>query len=70
MIVPRHKTLHLDARKGIEMFQKVEVPVLGLIENMAAHICTAWSVEPLFGEAGGQQLAEQYDVPLLGRMPR
>ena len=60
----------LDARKGIEMFQKVEVPVLGLIENMAAHICTACGqVEPLFGEAGGQHLAEQYDVPLLGQIP-
>ncbi len=60
----------LDARKGIEMFQKVEVPVLGLIENMAAHVCTACGqVEPLFGEAGGQQLAEQYDVPLLGQIP-
>ena len=60
----------LDARKGIEMFRKVEVPVLGLIENMAAHVCTACGqVEPLFGEAGGQQLAEQYDVPLLGQIP-
>ncbi|MGB1137350.1 MAG: iron-sulfur cluster carrier protein ApbC [Luminiphilus sp.] len=60
----------LDARKGIEMFQKVEVPVLGLIENMAAHVCTACGqVEPLFGEAGGQHLAEQYDVPLLGQIP-
>jgi len=44
----------LDARKGIEMFQKVEVPVLGLIENMSAHVCTECGhVEPLFGEAGG-----------------
>ena len=60
----------LDARKGIEMFQKVEVPVLGLIENMAAHVCTACGqVEPLFGEAGGQHLAEQYGVPLLGQIP-
>ena len=60
----------LDARKGIEMFQKVEVPVLGLIENMAAHVCSGCGqVEPLFGEAGGEQLAEQYGVPVLGQIP-
>ena len=60
----------LDARKGIEMFQKVEVPVLGLIENMAAHVCTQCGhVEPLFGEAGGEQLAVHYEVPLLGQIP-
>jgi ATP-binding protein involved in chromosome partitioning len=60
----------LDARKGIEMFQKVEVPVLGLIENMTAHVCSACGhVEALFGEEGGQQLADRYDVPLLGQIP-
>ena len=60
----------LDARKGIEMFQKVEVPVLGLIENMAAHVCTECGhVEPLFGETGGEQLAAHYEVPLLGQIP-
>ena len=46
------------------MFQKVEVPVLGLIENMAAYVCSSCGhVEPLFGEAGGHNLAEQYGVP-------
>ena len=60
----------LDARKGIEMFQKVEVPVLGLIENMAAYVCSSCGhVEPLFGEAGGHNLAEHYGVPLLGQVP-
>ena len=60
----------LDARKGIEMFQKVDVPVLGLIENMAAYVCTACGhIEPLFGERGGQDLAQQYGVPLLGQIP-
>lgn len=60
----------LDARKGIEMFQKVEVPVLGLIENMAAYVCSSCGhIEPLFGEAGGQNLAQQYGVPLLGQIP-
>ena len=60
----------LDARKGIEMFKKVEVPVLGLIENMAAYVCTKCGhVEPLFGESGGEQLAARYGVPLLGQIP-
>jgi len=60
----------LDARKGIEMFQKVEVPVFGMIENMAAHVCSACGhVDPLFGEAGGRDLADAYDVPLLGQIP-
>ena len=60
----------LDARKGIEMFQKVEVPVLGLIENMAAYVCSQCGhIEPLFGEAGGKQLAVHYEVPLLGQIP-
>ena len=60
----------LDARKGIEMFEKVEVPVLGLIENMAAFVCAECGhTEALFGEAGGVRLAEQYGVPLLGQVP-
>ena len=60
----------LDARKGIEMFQKVDVPVLGLIENMSSHICPACGhSEPLFGEAGGENLAAQYAVPLLAQVP-
>lgn len=60
----------LDARKGIEMFEKVEVPVLGLIENMAAYVCSECGhTEALFGEAGGVRLAEQYGLPLLGQVP-
>ena len=60
----------LDARKGIEMFRKVEVPVLGLIENMASHVCTSCGhSDPLFGEVGGQRLADQYLLPLLGSIP-
>ena len=60
----------LDARKGIEMFQKVDVPVLGLIENMSSHTCPACGhSEPLFGEAGGENLAAQYAVPLLAQIP-
>ena len=60
----------LDARKGIEMFQKVDVPVLGLIENMSSHVCPACGhSEPLFGEAGGENLAAHYAVPLLAQIP-
>ncbi len=60
----------LDAKKGIEMFRKVEVPVLGVIENMAIHICSECGHrEHLFGEGGGERIASDYDVPLLGALP-
>ena len=60
----------LDARKGLEMFRKVEVNVLGVVENMATHICSACGhAEPVFGAGGGQAMAEQYDVPFLGGLP-
>jgi len=60
----------LDARKALNMFEKVEVPVLGIVENMAVHTCSnCGHVEHLFGEGGGQRMAEQYGVPLLGSLP-
>ncbi len=60
----------LDARKALKMFEKVEVPVLGIVENMAVHTCSnCGHVEHLFGEGGGQRMAEQYGVPLLGSLP-
>ena len=60
----------LDAKKALKMFQKVEVPVLGIIQNMALHVCTnCGQVEHLFGDGGGQRMAEQYGVPLLGSLP-
>lgn len=60
----------LDARKGIEMFRKVEVPVLGVIENMSLHTCSQCGhVEPIFGEGGGERIAAQYDTSLLGQLP-
>ena len=60
----------LDARKGLEMFNRVKIPVLGVVENMAQHICSSCGqVEHIFGEAGGQQLADTVDVPLLGSLP-
>ncbi|CAA0124039.1 Iron-sulfur cluster carrier protein [Halioglobus japonicus] len=60
----------LDARKGIEMFRKVDVPVLGVIENMAVHICSECGhSEHIFGEHGGDRIAADYGVPLLASLP-
>ncbi|WP_295875843.1 iron-sulfur cluster carrier protein ApbC [uncultured Zhongshania sp.] len=60
----------LDAKKGIEMFRKVSVPVLGIIENMAVHICSQCGHhEHVFGQGGGERMAQSYDVPMLGSLP-
>ncbi len=60
----------LDARKGLKMFEKVEVPVLGIVENMSIHICSECGhAEHIFGEGGGQRMAEQYGVDFLGALP-
>ena len=60
----------LDARKGFKMFEKVEVPVLGIVENMSTHICgKCGEVEPIFGEGGGKRMAEEYGVDFLGGLP-
>jgi len=60
----------LDARKALRMFEKVQVPVLGLVENMAVHTCShCGHVEHVFGEGGGARMADQYGVPLLGSLP-
>ncbi|HEX9207500.1 MAG TPA: iron-sulfur cluster carrier protein ApbC [Steroidobacteraceae bacterium] len=60
----------LDARKGLRMFQKVNVPVLGIVENMSTHVCSnCGHEEPIFGSGGGTALAEQYGVSLLGQLP-
>jgi ATP-binding protein involved in chromosome partitioning len=60
----------LDARKGLKMFEKVDVPVLGIVENMATHICTnCGHEEHIFGSGGGQRMALEYDVPMLGALP-
>lgn len=60
----------LDAQKGIEMFRKVSVPVLGIAENMAVHICSECGhAEHLFGQGGGERIAAEYGVPLLGSLP-
>ncbi|HEU4857866.1 MAG TPA: iron-sulfur cluster carrier protein ApbC [Rhodanobacteraceae bacterium] len=60
----------LDAKKGLKAFEKVNVPVLGIIENMATHVCSnCGHEEHIFGAGGGQKMAEQYGVPLLGSLP-
>jgi ATP-binding protein involved in chromosome partitioning len=60
----------LDAKKGIEMFRKVNVPVLGIIENMSQHICSECGhIEHIFGEGGGESIAAEYNTVLLGSLP-
>jgi ATP-binding protein involved in chromosome partitioning len=60
----------LDAKKALRMFEKVEVPVLGIVENMAMHTCSnCGHVEHVFGAGGGERMAAQYGVPLLGSLP-
>jgi ATP-binding protein involved in chromosome partitioning len=60
----------LDARKGLKMFDKVEVPVLGVVENMSIHICSQCGhAEHIFGEGGGERMAKEQDVDFLGALP-
>lgn len=60
----------LDAKKGVEMFRKVEIPVLGVVENMSLHICSnCGHAEPIFGSGGGERIARDYQTELLGQMP-
>ncbi|HJS22410.1 MAG TPA: iron-sulfur cluster carrier protein ApbC [Steroidobacteraceae bacterium] len=60
----------LDARKGLKMFEKVSVPVLGVVENMSTHICSnCGHEEHIFGAGGGARMAAQYGVELLGELP-
>ena len=60
----------LDARKAIKMFEKVGVPILGVVENMAVHVCSnCGHAEHIFGEGGGQKLAQQYGTDYLGALP-
>jgi ATP-binding protein involved in chromosome partitioning len=60
----------LDARKGLKMFEKVEVAVLGIVENMSIHICSECGHEEhIFGKGGGQNMSEEFDVDFLGALP-
>jgi len=59
-----------DARKGLKMFETVDVPILGIVENMSFHICAdCGREEHFFGHGGGQRLAEESDINLLGALP-
>jgi ATP-binding protein involved in chromosome partitioning len=60
----------LDARKALKMFEKVNVPVMGIIENMSTHVCSECGHEEhIFGAGGGEKMAKQYSVDLLGNLP-
>jgi ATP-binding protein involved in chromosome partitioning len=60
----------IDARKAYKMFEKVEVPVLGVVENMSHHICTECGhKEDIFGSGGGEKMAQEFNIPVLGRLP-
>ena len=60
----------LDAKKGIKMFEKVGVPILGIVENMAVHICSnCGQVEHIFGADGGKKMAADYNMSYLGALP-
>jgi ATP-binding protein involved in chromosome partitioning len=60
----------IDARKGLKMFEKVGVPIVGIVENMSIHICSnCGHAEHIFGEGGAQKMCEDYKVPFLGSLP-
>ena len=60
----------LDARKGLKMFEKVGVPIVGIVENMAIHVCSKCGhAEHIFGEGGGERMCSEYGVPFLGSLP-
>jgi len=60
----------LDASKGLKMFEKVGVPILGIVENMAVHVCTnCGHAEHIFGSGGAQKMAQQYGIEVLGSLP-
>ncbi|WP_295849810.1 iron-sulfur cluster carrier protein ApbC [uncultured Xylophilus sp.] len=60
----------IDARKGVKMFEKVGVPILGLVENMAVHVCTQCGhAEHIFGEGGGERMAAEFGMDYLGALP-
>ena len=60
----------IDARKGLKMFQKVNIPILGIVENMSLHICSKCGHEErIFGEGGGERMGKDYDIEMLGALP-
>jgi ATP-binding protein involved in chromosome partitioning len=60
----------LDARKGLKMFEKVDIPIIGVIENMSVHVCSnCGHAEPIFGKGGGEKMCAEYGVDFLGALP-
>jgi ATP-binding protein involved in chromosome partitioning len=60
----------IDARKGLKMFEKVNIPILGIVENMSIHICSQCGhAEHIFGTGGGEQMCKDYGVEFLGSLP-
>jgi len=60
----------LDARKGLKMFEKVGIPILGIVENMSIHVCSnCGHAEHIFGAGGGEAMCADYEVPFLGDLP-
>jgi ATP-binding protein involved in chromosome partitioning len=60
----------MDARKGLKMFEKVNIPILGIVENMSLHICSKCGFEEhVFGEGGGARMSKDYGIDLLGSLP-
>ncbi|HEY1327219.1 MAG TPA: iron-sulfur cluster carrier protein ApbC [Casimicrobiaceae bacterium] len=60
----------IDARKGLKMFEKVGVPIVGIVENMSVHVCSnCGHAEHIFGEGGAERMCREYDVPFLGALP-
>jgi ATP-binding protein involved in chromosome partitioning len=60
----------IDARKGLKMFEKVGVPIVGIVENMSMHICSnCGHAEAIFGQGGAERMCQDYNVPFLGGLP-
>ena len=70
MVTTPQEVSLLDVRKGLQMFRKMNVPILGIVENMAGFSCPhCGHATAIFGEGGGQKLAQEFDVPILGSIP-
>lgn len=69
MVTTPQEVSLLDVRKGIAMFQHLKVPILGIVENMSYYVCPHGERVNIFGEGGGQRIADEFKVPLLGQIP-
>jgi ATP-binding protein involved in chromosome partitioning len=69
MVTTPQEVSLLDVRKGIAMFQHLNVPILGVVENMSYYVCPHGERVNIFGEGGGQRIADEFGVPLLGQIP-